>query len=72
MTPASDLIDGLVKQVAVHARLPLGSAAAFNAAELMQDARVKLFRRMAEDAAEIARLRLALEGARDTIVRALT
>jgi hypothetical protein len=66
------LVDSFEKLVAAHARLPAGSAAAFDAAALVQAARTGLIRRMAEDAAQLAALRKSLQELRDLIDGAMT
>lgn len=67
MSNGAALVDGFEKLVAAHARLPAGSAAAFDAAAVVQAARTGLIRRMEEDAAEVARLRRVLIACRDII-----
>jgi hypothetical protein len=67
MTSGAALVDKFEALVAAHARLPPGSAAAFNAAVLVLDARTSLIRRMAEDAAEVARLKRVLVACSDII-----
>lgn len=67
MSNGAALVDRFENLVAAHARLPPGSAAAFNAAALVLDARTSLINRMAEDAAEVARLRRVLVACRDII-----
>lgn len=65
MSNGAALVDSFEKLVAAHARLPAGSAAAFDAAALVQAARTSLIHRMAEDAAHLATIRRSL---RSTLV----
>lgn len=72
MASASQLIDDLVTRVAAHAQLPAGSAAAHEASTRATEARAALFRRVAENAAEVSRLRVSLQQLRDLIDGAMT
>jgi hypothetical protein len=67
MTSGAALVDSFEGLVTTHARLPPGSAAAFDAAALVLVARTSLIRRMAEDAAALAALRKSLREMRDLI-----
>lgn len=70
MTSGAALVDSFEDLVTTYARLPPGSAAAFDAAALVLTARTILTRRMAEDAAEIAKLRRALLDVRELALKA--
>jgi hypothetical protein len=71
MSSPDGLVDDLVKLVAAHAKLPVGSAAAATADERVVGARFKLLSRMQEDAAEVACLRRSLTELRDLITGAV-
>ena len=57
MAALTELVDDLERLAAVHAKLPVGSAAAHEAAERLARARCTLLCRLAGDAAELAMLR---------------
>jgi hypothetical protein len=72
MTSDAALVDSFEKLVSAHARLPAGSAAAFDAAALVQAARTIIVRRMAEDAADMATIRRSLRSALVLIDRSMS
>jgi hypothetical protein len=67
MNNGAALVDQFEGLVTTYARLPPGSAAAFDAAALVLTARTSVIRRMAEDAAALAVIRKSLREMRDLI-----